>query len=74
MKGVIAGGDKQTVAAGKEILERGGNAADAAIAAVFASFVAESVMTSIGGGGIAIVGDVPADHGAAGRAGNRGPP
>ncbi len=61
MKGVIAGGDAQTVAAGREILERGGNAADAAIAAVFASFVAESVMTSIGGGGIAIVGDVKDD-------------
>ena len=58
MKGVIAGGDAQTVAAGEEILERGGNATDAAIAAVFASFVAESVMTNIGGGGIAIVGDI----------------
>ena len=61
MKGVIAGGDKQTVAAGEEILKRGGNAADAAIAAVFASFVAESVMTNIGGGGIALVGDVKED-------------
>ena len=61
MKGVIAGGDAQTVAAGKEILEQGGNAADAAIAAVFASFVAEPVMTSIGGGGLAIVGDIKED-------------
>lgn len=61
MKGVIAGGDKQTVAAGEEILKRGGNAADAAIAAVFASFVAESVMTNIGGGGIALVGDIKKD-------------
>jgi len=61
MKGVIAGGDAQTVAAGEEILERGGNATDAAIAAVFASFVAESVMTNIGGGGIAIVGDIAKD-------------
>ncbi|MBT3321687.1 MAG: gamma-glutamyltransferase [Anaerolineae bacterium] len=61
MKGVIAGGDAQTVAAGKEILEEGGNAADAAIAAVFASFIAESVMTSICGGGIAIVGDIAQD-------------
>ena len=58
MKGVIAGGDKQTIAAGEEILAQGGNAIDAAIAAVFASFVAESTMTSIGGGGIAIVGDI----------------
>ncbi len=58
MKGIIAGGDKQTIAAGEEILAQGGNAIDAAIAAVFASFVAESVMTSIGGGGIALVGDI----------------
>jgi len=52
MKGVIAAGDAQTAAAGEEILKHGGNAADAAIAAVFASFVAESVMTNIGGGGL----------------------
>ncbi len=57
MKGVIAGGDKQTIAAGEEILAQGGNAIDAAIAAVFASFVAESTMTSIGGG-IALIGDI----------------
>lgn len=61
MKGVIAAGDAQTAAAGEEILNRGGNAADAAIAAVFASFVAESVMTNIGGGGLALVGDVEKD-------------
>lgn len=61
MKGVIAGGDAQTVAAGKEILKQGGNATDAAIAAVFASFIAESVMTNICGGGIAIVGDIAQD-------------
>ena len=61
MKGVIAGGDAQSVAAGKEILEQGGNATDAAIAAVFASFIAESVMTNICGGGIAIVGDITQD-------------
>jgi len=57
LKGVIAAGDAQTVAAGKEILESGGNAVDGATAAVFASFAAESVMTNIGGGGLAIVGD-----------------
>ena len=61
MKGVIAGGDQGTVAAGKEILEQGGNAADAAVAAVFASFLAESVMTNICGGGIALVGDIRED-------------
>ncbi|MEN8172194.1 MAG: gamma-glutamyltransferase [Chloroflexota bacterium] len=57
-KGVIAAGDAQTAAAGAEILERGGNAVDAAIAAVLASLSAESVMTNIGGGGLAIVGDI----------------
>lgn len=34
MKGVIAGGDKQTITAGEEILAQGGNAIDAAIAVV----------------------------------------
>jgi gamma-glutamyltranspeptidase/glutathione hydrolase len=57
MQGIIAAGDAQTAAAGVEILQRGGNAVDAAAAAVFASFAAESVMTNIGGGGLAIVGD-----------------
>jgi gamma-glutamyltranspeptidase/glutathione hydrolase len=63
MKGVIAAGDPQTAAAGKEILEIGGNAVDAAVAAVFASFVAESVMTSIGGGGLALVVDTESQNG-----------
>jgi len=57
MQGIIAAGDAQTAAAGVEILQRGGNAVDAAVAAVFASFAAESVMTNIGGGGLAIVGE-----------------
>jgi gamma-glutamyltranspeptidase/glutathione hydrolase len=63
MKGVIAAGDPQTAAAGKEILELGGNAVDAAVAAVFASFVAESVMTNIGGGGLALVVDRDSPNG-----------
>lgn len=63
MKGVIAAGDPQTAAAGKEILEIGGNAVDAAIAAVFASFVAESVMTNIGGGGLALLVDQESPNG-----------
>jgi len=63
MKGVIAAGDPQTAAAGKEILELGGNAVDAAVAAVFASFVAESVMTNIGGGGLALLVDRESPNG-----------
>lgn len=57
MKGVIAAGDPQTAAAGAEILEQGGNAVDAAVAAAFASFVAEAVLVNIGGGGVALLFD-----------------
>ncbi len=57
MNGAIAASHPQTVAAGKEILQAGGNAVDAAVAATFASFVAEPVLTSIGGSGVAVVYD-----------------
>lgn len=55
MHGVIAAGHAQTAAAGAEMLQQGGNAVDAAVAASFASFVAESALVNIGGGGIAQV-------------------
>lgn len=55
MQGVIAAGDPQTAAAGAEILQQEGNAVDAAVAATFASFIAEAVLVNIGGGGIAQV-------------------
>ena len=55
MQGVIAAGHPQTAAAGAEILTQGGNAVDAAVAASFASFIAEAVLVNIGGGGIAQV-------------------
>lgn len=51
--GMIAAGDPQTVQAGAEILRRGGNAIDAAVAAAFASLVGELMLVNIGGGGIA---------------------
>jgi gamma-glutamyltranspeptidase / glutathione hydrolase len=54
MHAAVAGGHPATVAAGIEILEDGGNAADAAIAASLASCVAETVMTGLLGGGHAI--------------------
>jgi gamma-glutamyltranspeptidase/glutathione hydrolase len=57
MSGVIAAGHPQTADAGARILRQGGNAVDAAVAAAFASFVAESTLVSIGGGGIAQVYD-----------------
>ena len=55
--GVAAGTSVATVAAGIEVLEEGGTAADAAVAASLASCVAESVMTGLLGGGHAIYWD-----------------
>ena len=53
MLGVIAAGHEETAKAGAEMLKLGGNAVDAAVAAAFASFVVESSLVNIGGGGIA---------------------
>ncbi|ACK71887.1 gamma-glutamyltransferase [Gloeothece citriformis PCC 7424] len=50
-RGVIAAGHEKTAEAGKIMFDLGGNSFDAAIAAVLASFVVESVLTSAGGGG-----------------------
>src|SRR2546421_8308110 len=50
----LAAGHPATVEAGAEILEEGGSAADAAVAASLASCVAETVMTGLLGGGHAI--------------------
>src|ERR687898_2006018 len=55
MRAAVAAGHPATVDAGIEILEEGGNAADAAAAAALASCVAETVMTGLLGGGHAIV-------------------
>jgi gamma-glutamyltranspeptidase / glutathione hydrolase len=50
----VAAGHPATADAGVEILEAGGTAADAAVAACLASCVAETVMTGLLGGGHAI--------------------
>src|SRR5688500_3455975 len=50
----VAAGHPATVEAGVEILEDGGTAADAAVAAALASCVAETLMTGLLGGGFAI--------------------
>ena len=55
MRPAVAAGHPATAAAGIEILEDGGNAADAAVAASLASCVAETVMTGLLGGGHAAV-------------------
>ncbi|MBA2460802.1 MAG: gamma-glutamyltransferase [Actinobacteria bacterium] len=57
MRAAVAAGHPATVAAGIEILEDGGTAADAAVAACLASCVAETVMTGLLGGGHAIYWD-----------------
>src|SRR5436309_11474486 len=63
----VAAGHPATADAGCEVLEDGGSAADAAVAACLASCVAETVMTGLLGGGHAIYWDA-----AAGRARSRG--
>jgi len=65
MTAAIAAGHPATVEAGVEILQAGGSAADAAVAASLASCVAETVMTGLLGGGHAIYYDA-----ASGRAEN----
>lgn len=50
-KGAVAAGDVHTAQAAADVLRAGGNAFDAAIAALFASSVAEPVLSSLGGGG-----------------------
>ena len=57
MNAAIAAGHPATADAGALVLERGGSAADAAVASVAASCVAETVMTGLLGGGHAIYWD-----------------
>ena len=51
MKQHVAAGDPATAHAGRALLEAGGNAFDAAVAAMFTAMVAEPTLTSAGGGG-----------------------
>ncbi len=51
----VATGHPVTTAAAVEILESGGNAVDAAIAAALAACVAEPLLCSLGGGGYALI-------------------
>lgn len=50
-RGVIAAGHEKTAEAGIEMFRNGGNAFDAAVAAILASFVTEPGLTSAAGGG-----------------------
>jgi gamma-glutamyltranspeptidase/glutathione hydrolase len=55
MRGVIAAGDPHTAEAGATILRAGGNAFDAALAAMLAAPMSEPILTSMGGGGFMLV-------------------
>ncbi|MDX6698244.1 MAG: gamma-glutamyltranspeptidase / glutathione hydrolase [Solirubrobacteraceae bacterium] len=55
MGGAIAAGHPATARAGADVLRAGGNAVDAAIAAVCVSLTAEAALTSLGGGGYMLV-------------------
>ena len=55
MRGAIAAGHPTTAAVGARVLAEGGNAVDAAVAAGFASWVAESPLTGPGAGGFMLV-------------------
>ncbi len=53
--GVVAAGHPLSAQAGAAALRAGGNAVDAAIGAMFASFAAEPVLTGLGAGGYMLV-------------------
>ncbi|MGA8744494.1 MAG: gamma-glutamyltransferase [Solirubrobacterales bacterium] len=55
MRGVVAAGHPSTAEAGAQVLRDGGNAVDAAVCAVLASFAVESPLTGFGAGGFMMV-------------------
>jgi gamma-glutamyltranspeptidase / glutathione hydrolase len=55
MEGAIAAGSRPTAEAGARVLDEGGNAVDACIAAAFAAAVAEGPLTGPAGGGFLLV-------------------
>lgn len=62
MRAAVAAGHPATTDAGVEILQEGGTAADATVAACLASCVAETLMTGLLGGGHAIYYDAASGH------------
>src|SRR5438094_8532840 len=55
MRGAVAAGHPLTAQAGARVLEAGGNAVDAAVAAALVSWVTESPLTGPGAGGFMLV-------------------
>src|SRR3954452_17510995 len=62
MRGVVAAGHELTAQAGADVLRAGGNAVDAAIAAMLTSFSAEPLLTGLGAGGYMLVADPAGDQ------------
>ena len=58
-RGVVAAGHPLSAEAGAEVLRAGGNAVDAALGAMLASFASEPLLTGLGAGGYMLV--VPGD-------------
>lgn len=56
-KGIVAAGHQKTAEAAALVLEEGGNAFDAALAALWAACVVEPVLASLGGGGFLLARD-----------------
>src|SRR3954454_7881381 len=56
-RGAVAAGHPLTAEGGARVVREGGNAVDAAIAAVLTSFVTESPLTGLGAGGFMLVHD-----------------
>jgi gamma-glutamyltranspeptidase/glutathione hydrolase len=54
-RGVVAAGHPLTAQAGAGVLREGGNAVDAAVAAMLTSFAAEPLLTGLGAGGYMLV-------------------
>jgi gamma-glutamyltranspeptidase/glutathione hydrolase len=55
VRGVVAAGHPLTAETGAKVLREGGNAVDAAVCAVLASFAVESPLTGLGAGGFMLV-------------------
>jgi gamma-glutamyltranspeptidase/glutathione hydrolase len=55
MRGAIAAGHPVTAEVGARVLAEGGNAVDAVVAAGFASWVTDSLLTGPGGGGFMLI-------------------
>ena len=60
----VAAGHRSTAHAGAEMLARGGNAVDAAVAMMLVSCAAETIFTGLAGGGFATLYDADRPAGA----------